>query len=108
MRRLVSGLTVLAITSMPVHADDALPVKLDRGTRLRLFVGDGQRRIDGRIREADDKIVTVDTGGGRSERVSRDQLRAAMYRTVRRDRGKGATIGGIITGVAGIVACGIA
>jgi hypothetical protein len=106
MRRLLSVLIILSVTSVPVHADDAPPLKLERGTRLRLFV-DGQR-IDGRIREADDRTITVDTGGGQPARFLRDQVSAVMYRTVRRDRGKGATIGAVITGLAGIVACGVA
>ena len=108
MKRFVAGLLLVTVTGVPVFADTPSTLKMKRDTRLRLYLSDGGRLIEGRLKDADDRSITVDTGGGRSERLSRDQLRAVMYRTVARDRGKGATIGGIITGVAGAVACGVA
>jgi hypothetical protein len=110
MQRLVAvfALVTVTVTGVPVFADTPTPLKVKRDTRLRLYLSDGGRLIEGRLKDTDDGSITVDMGSGRSERFSRDQLRSVSYRTGGRDRVKGAKIGGIITGAAGVIACAVA
>jgi hypothetical protein len=108
MRRFVAGLMLVGLSGVPAYADPPLPLKLDRDTSVRLFLQGGQGRIQGRLRGTDESSITLDTGGGHSERFSRAKLLTVMYGRRYRDRGKGATIGGLITAAAGIVACIVA
>jgi hypothetical protein len=122
MKRLMAGLLVLAASTQayagdrsaaeqPAPAAKAGPpmLSLQRGTRLRLYLDDGQPRVvEGRLQDADGRTVTVDTGGGHSRRFPREELRGVAYRSGGRDRMKGAGIGAAITGAAGFIACAIA
>jgi hypothetical protein len=108
MKRFVAGLMLVTVTAVPVFADTPPPLKVKRDTPLRLYPSDGGRLIEGRLKDADDRSITVDTGNGRSQRFSREQIRTVMYRTPGRDREKGAVIGAAITGLAGAVACIVA
>jgi hypothetical protein len=121
MRCLLVGLTLLVAARVPAHSDDLAPpppaietevrplLKLARGTRLRMHLADGRQRIiTGRLQDADGRSVTVDMGGGRSQRFSRDGLRQVEYRVGGRDRRRGGKIGATITGLVGFVACLVA
>jgi hypothetical protein len=108
MRRFVAGLMLVGLSGVPAYADPPLPLKLDRDTSVRLFLQGGQGRIQGRLRGTDESSITLDTGGGHSERFSRAKLLTVMYGRRYRDRGKGALIGGLITAAAGIAVCAVA
>lgn len=109
MKCLVTGLALLVATCAPGYAEDPTslaPIStLARGTRLRMHLDDGGPRVvTGRLQDADDRSITVELGGGRSRRFSRGGIGRMEYRVGGRDRRRGGTIGGTITGAAGFVA----